>query len=104
MTSKQKMRVEIVRAMETIARSINDEELFGVWLMNGVADGDITETTTDEEVYTNYCEDDYGFADLMATFARLMRYVTQDEDIDEEDLKAGNGIFYVDGVVSKKGW
>lgn len=101
-TTMKKERVAMVRSMETIARAINDEEIFEVWLMNGVDDGGITDETTDDDIYTNYCEDDIQFADLMATFARLMRYVVEDEDIDKEDRKKGNGMFYTGGAVSKR--
>ena len=52
-----KERIEKVRAMETLARSINDERVFLTWLSLGVADGDITENTPDEELefYNEYC-------------------------------------------------
>ena len=65
-----KERAAVVRAMETIARCINDEDIFMGWLMNGVADGDINKDTTDEDLDW-YCEDD-NFADLMACFLRRM--------------------------------
>ena len=65
-----KERVSVVRAMETIARTVNDEEVFEGWLMCGVADGDIDDDTTDEEL-EYYTEDD-NFAELMGTFLRVM--------------------------------
>ena len=65
-----KERADVVRAMETIARCINDEDVFMGWLMGGVADGDINKDTTDEDLEW-YCEDD-NFADLMACFLRRM--------------------------------
>lgn len=65
-----KERAEMVRAMETIARSINDEMIFDLWLTGGVADGDIDNETTDEDL-EYYCEDE-TFADLMDLFVRLM--------------------------------
>lgn len=34
-------RIKCVKAMEFLARQINDEEVFEEWLMDGVADGDI---------------------------------------------------------------
>lgn len=79
-------RIKVVRAMETIARCVNDESVFDYWLAMGVADGDITDDTTDEdlECYT----DDENFADLMSDFLILMG-------------KAGkSGGLYCDGVVS----
>jgi hypothetical protein len=39
----RKERVELVRAMELIARAVNDEDVFMTWLISGVADGDINE-------------------------------------------------------------
>lgn len=81
-----KERAKVVRAMETIARCINDEEIFMPWLSVGVADGDITEDTTDEDL-EYYCEDD-NFAELMELFLRLMARAKKD------------GGLYCDGVVS----
>ena len=63
-------RAEMVRAMDKIARSINDENVFETWLVSDVADGDIDESTTDEELM-DYCSDD-EFADLMDTFLHVM--------------------------------
>ena len=82
-----KMRAEVVRAMETLARSVNDEMVFEGWLMCGVADGDIDETTTDEEL--DYYFEDANFAELMGTFLRVMARANK------------SGGLYVDGVVSK---
>ena len=83
-----KERAKVVRAMETICRSINDEEKFMPWLSIGVADGDITKNTTDEDL-EYYCEDD-NFADLMWWFIFIMK-----------DLSPDGGLF-VDGVISKR--
>jgi hypothetical protein len=82
----KKRRVEFVRAMETVARYVNDEGVFEYWLFNGVADGDIDETTTDEEL--EYYVEDKTFAELMDTFLVLMQ-------------KAFEGGLYCDGVVSE---
>lgn len=70
MTKKIKERIEMVRAMETVARSINDENAFCGWLLNGVADGDIDEDTTDEDLEF-YAEDDV-FKEVMECFLRCM--------------------------------
>ena len=80
-------RAEMIRAMETIARCINSEDVFMGWLIGGVADGDITSETTDEDLEF-YAEDD-NFADLMACFLRRMAAAKND------------GGLYCDGVVSK---
>ena len=87
-TKHMKERVAMVRAMEEIARSINDEDIFDSWLMCGVADGDINAETEDEWLY-DYCEDDNTFADLMGLFMRLMARAKK------------SGGLYCDGVVSK---
>lgn len=70
--TNMKERVALVRAMETVARCINDGNVISGWLMCGVADGDITSTTTDEEIREEYCEDDENFIELMDTFLRCM--------------------------------
>ena len=75
--------------METLARSINDERVFLTWLSLGVADGDITENTPDEELEF-YVEDEVSFADLMHTFLRCMNGAYK------------SGGLYVDNVVSKE--
>lgn len=62
-------RVKMVRAMEFIARQINDEDIFDSWLMFGVADGD--DLNDDEYISYCYC-DDKTFAELMDCFLRLM--------------------------------
>lgn len=86
--NKQK-RIEVVKAMETLARCINDERVFLTWLSLGVADGDITKNTPDEEL-DFYVENDVQFADLMHTFLRCMSNAYK------------NGGLYVDNVVSKE--
>lgn len=86
--NKQK-RIEVVRAMETLARSINDETVFYKWLLCGVADDDINENTSDEELEF-YVEDDKMFADLMNTFLKCMSGAYK------------SGGLYVDKVVSKE--
>lgn len=84
---KKKLRTDVVRAMETLARSVNDEMVFEGWLMCGVADGDINATTEDEEL--EYYIEDETFAELMGTFLRVMARAKK------------SGGLYVDGVVSK---
>ena len=84
-------RIKMVKAMEYIARQINDEEVFYRWLMCGVPDGDIeygdlTVTPEDEE-YLDYLCDDDDFSDLMGTFFGVM-------------LRAAkSGGLYCDGIV-----
>ena len=82
-----KKRIEVIRAMEAIARCINDETIFDSWLMLGVADGDITPDTTDEELEI-YTEDE-NFSEIMALFLRLMSQANK------------SGGLYCDNIVSK---
>lgn len=82
-----KTRAEMIRAMETVARAVNDEEVFEAWLVMCVADGDIDDDTTDEDL-EYYCEDE-TFADLMERFLDLMTKAKK------------NGGLYIDKVVSK---
>lgn len=84
----KKLRCDIVRAIEKIARTINDEEVFEIWLIDGVADGDITEDTTDEEL-ESYIEDEM-FSHLMNIFTIIMKEAHQ------------SGGLYADGVFSKE--
>ena len=80
-------RAKVVRAMETIARCVNDEEVFYRWLLCGVADGEIDDDTTDEDL-EYYCEDK-TFADLMERFLDLMTAAKK------------SGGLYEDRIVSK---
>ena len=80
-------RAKVVRAMETMARCINDEEVFYRWLLCGVADGEIDDDTTDEDL-EYYCEDK-TFADLMERFLDLMTAAKK------------SGGLYEDRIVSK---
>lgn len=73
MDRRTKERAELVKAMETVARCINDEDIILSWLTCGVADGDITSETTLEEI------DEMGYTDsdtlvgLMDCFLRCMK-------------------------------
>lgn len=88
-------RIKMVKAMEFIARQINDEDIFfNYWLVTGVADGDIeygdlTATSDDFDNLDYYIEDD-NFADLMRLFLKIMTKARK------------SGGLYCDGVVSKE--
>ena len=84
-----KERVSVIRAMDTIVRSLNDEEYVAWWLENGVPDGEIDKETTDEELYW-LVDDDESFADIMSTFIKIMR------------RQPVNGAMWVDNVLSKE--
>ena len=79
-------RYKAVRAMDFLARSVNNENHIDLWLSTGVADGDITEDTPDEAL-NDYIEDD-SFADLMETFLCVMYRAYKD------------GGLYINGIVS----
>ena len=70
-------RIKMVKAMEFVARQVNDEGVFESWLIGGVADGDIKYgdlevRDEDREELEVYIEDE-SFADLMHTFLYVMR-------------------------------
>lgn len=97
-----KVRANMVIAMNRVIECLNDEDLLGVWLMNGVADGDISPNTTSDEVDEYYLRDE-NFAELMALFMRMMRYALNDTDaFSQNDLDNGNELLYCDGIVSKR--
>lgn len=81
---KLEERAKVVRAMDLLCRCINDEDVFMPWLMVGVADGDITSETTDEDL-EYYCEDD-NFAELMGLFLRLMKRAAKSGGLYEDDV------------------
>lgn len=75
-------RVKMVKAMEFLARQINDEEAFYPWLAIGVADGDIEYGDLDvmNEDFENldYYLDDNNFRELMGAFLRRMKVACKD--------------------------
>ena len=80
-------RADVVRAMDIMVSTINDEGIIESWLMLGVADGDITSDTTNEEIESLGYTDDTTFAELMTLFLKLMS-------------RAGSDGLYFDKVVS----
>ena len=83
-----KERVSVVRAMDTIVRSLNDERDILWWLDSGVPDGEINEETTDEELYW-LVDDDESFAYILSIFIKIMWRLPV------------NGAMWVDNVLSK---
>ena len=88
-------RIKMVKAMEFIARQINDEGVFESWLIGGVADGDskygdLEVRDEDREELEVYIEDE-SFADLMHTFLHVMKNASRsgglccDEVVDKEE-------------------
>lgn len=87
-------RVKMVKAMEFIARQINDEDVFWGWLVEGVADGDIyygdlDATPSDVADSAEDYIEDRDFSDLMDTFLWCM----------QRAYKSGG--LHCDGVVSR---
>ena len=91
MTKEEKQslkRAKIVRAMDTLARCINNEMIFERWLLSGIADNDITDNTTSVDIISaGYCTDE-EFKNLMSLFLKLMYKAS------------GDGGLYAEGVVS----
>ena len=85
-------RIKMVKAMEFIARQVNNEYVLENWLMNGVADGDIDYGNLSVEVddmdSLEYYLEDEPFAELMETFLCVMK-------------SAKKGGLYCDKVISK---
>lgn len=86
-------RIQAVKAMEFLARQINDEGIFESWLIDGVADGDIeygdlAQRKDDAEMLDYYTEDD-NFAELLGSFLYCMKRA------------AKSGGLYCDGITSK---
>lgn len=88
---KEVERIKLVKAMEFVARQVNDEEVFEGWLINGVADGDIRhgDLSVDTDDYSDYYIGDDDFAELMGCFLRVMSRANK------------SGGLYCDGVVSR---
>lgn len=78
-------RVELLEAMDLIARSCNDEDVIDDWLRYGIADGD---ADNKEELETYYAKTE-NFSDMMTTFLEVMK-----------DAEKSGGLYY-DGVLSK---
>ena len=86
----KKERKQLVLAMETVVRSLNNEVRLNSWLMSGVADGDLNSDSTWADVDDWYVEDG-NFTDIMNLFCRIMKYATDD---------GVNGCLYCDGIIS----
>lgn len=89
-------RIKMVKAMEFIARQVNDEEVFEEWLMDGVADGDIVYGSLSVDAVDfsglDYYIDDKHFAELMDTFLSVMK-----------SAKRSGGLYCGNIVSGKKG-
>lgn len=86
----KKERLEVVRAMDTIAKTLNDERDYVWWAAMGIPDGEIDNNTKDEDIEW-LCEDDI-FPDLLFNFCRIF-------GMKKEKAK---GFLYCDGIVGKE--
>ena len=69
-------RAEVLLAMDTIVKHINNEEEHVSWLVNGVPDGgpELELTPAQLEYYGQFT-DDKEFEDMVLIFARTMKRV-----------------------------
>ncbi|MBQ2443459.1 MAG: hypothetical protein II498_08990 [Ruminococcus sp.] len=77
-------RIAMLKAMDLIARSCNNENCIDLWLTIGIADGD-AEEDRELDFYTN----DDTFAEIMNSFLVTMKQAQKD------------GGLYCDGVCSE---
>lgn len=61
-----RQRARLLRAMDDVARSINDEDIVEIWLMGGVPDG------ADDDELECIAEDDEGMRDVADCFMRVV--------------------------------
>lgn len=75
---RDKSIADTIRAMDKLARCVNDEELFvGYWLALGVPDESITDETTDDEILDMY-PDKESIEELTEVFLNLMVMAQKD--------------------------
>lgn len=69
-------RAEVLLAMDTIVKHINDEEEHVSWLVDGIPDGGPElELTAEQLDYYGQFTDDKEFEDMVLIFARTMKRV-----------------------------
>lgn len=91
----REIRIKMVKAMEFIARQLNDEYIYESWAVFGVGEDDIeyADLSCDEETESEdfkYYIKDKEFSDLMELFIHLMARAKK------------SGGLYCDGVVSDR--
>ena len=86
---RKNLRQKMVKAMEFMVKSVNDEDLLNSWLMVGVADGDIRYSDLElSDDFDEYYIEDREFKNLMSVFLKTMNRAWN------------NGGLYCDGIVS----
>lgn len=88
-------RIKMLKAMEYIARQLNDKDMFiRNWRIVGIAEGAIEfgdlDAENDPEEVERYIEDDEDFAELMDTFLYMMSHAY-----------TGNTGLFCDGVSTR---
>lgn len=91
----REIRIKMVKAMEFIARQLNDEYIYESWAVFGVGEDDIeyADLSCDEEAEFEdfkYYIKDKEFSDLMELFVHLMARAKK------------SGGLYCDGIVSDR--
>jgi len=75
--SNMHARADAIRAMDFLARSINDEDIcLNYWLCDGVADGDINGKETDEDL--DYYTEEDNFVEITDLFVWCMNAARKD--------------------------
>ena len=70
--SKDLSKVEKLKLMDEAARSVNDEEIIDIWLMNGVPD------EASELDYEEIAEDEENYREIEKEFKRVMKLAVED--------------------------
>ena len=83
----KKERCAVVRAMDLIARTVNDDHVFMEWRAEGVDDGEITPTTTDDDLNC-YIKNDDEFGGLLYTFLHLMHTAFEKDGLIVDGVKS----------------
>lgn len=65
-------RVETVRAMDRIVKNLGCREPLWDWITYSIPDGDVTDETSDEDVYESYCSCDADYDKLVTQFIRTI--------------------------------
>lgn len=85
-------RIEMLKAMDMICHSFNDERRINFWLAYGIPDGTFTGSSDYGSDVDYLCEDEV-FADLMDTFVFICGRAFADYDKE-------HGQLYFDGIAS----
>lgn len=76
----RKKRCEILRAMDLIARTLNNDPLYTEWMIEAVIDEDMTDQTTDKDL-EGYVKNDDEFAGILYTFLHVMSEAFQQDGL-----------------------